>query len=85
MLKNSDFWSVKRPCMILRTLLLLLALVIVHQPAFAHAEQADFMRSMGKLYVVVAVILAIFLGIVIFLVYLDRKLTNIENQIGHHE
>ncbi len=85
MLKNSDIWSVKRPRMILRTLLLLLALVIVHQPVFAHAEQVDFMRSMGKLYVVVAVILAIFLGIVIFLVYLDRKLTNIENQIGHHE
>lgn len=43
------------------------------------------MRSMGKMYVVVAVILAIFLGIVIFMVYLDRKLTNIENQIDHHE
>lgn len=85
MRKNSDFWSVKKPRMILRTLLLLLALVIVWQPAFAHGEQVDFMRSLGKLYVVVAVILAIFLGIVIFLIYIDRKLTNIENQIGHHE
>lgn len=41
----------------------------------------DFMRSRGKIYVVVAVIAAIFLGIVIFLIYLDRRLTNLENQI----
>lgn len=43
------------------------------------------MRSMGKMYVVVAVIAAIFVGIVIFLVYLDRKLTRLENQINHHD
>ena len=47
-------------------------------------EDADFMRSMGKMYVVVAVIAAIFIGIVVFLVYLDRKLTKLENQINHH-
>ena len=40
----------------------------------------DFMRSMGKMYVVVAVIAVIFLGILVFLVYLDRKLTRLENQ-----
>ena len=42
---------------------------------------ADFMRSMGKMYVVVAVIVAIFIGIVIYLVSLDRKITKLENQI----
>ena len=47
----------------------------------AQAENPDFMRSIGKMYVVVAVILAIFIGIVIFLIYLDRKLTKLENQI----
>jgi len=45
------------------------------------AADPDFMRSRGKIYVVVAVIAAIFLGIVIFLIYLDRRLTNLENQI----
>ncbi len=48
-------------------------------------EDTDFMRSMGKMYVVVAVIAAIFIGLVIFLIYLDRKLTRLENQIIHHE
>jgi len=42
---------------------------------------ADFMRSMGKMYVVVAVIVAIFIGIVIYLFSMDRKLTKLENQI----
>lgn len=45
-------------------------------------NDADFMRSMGKMYVVVAVIVAIFIGIVIYLVRLDRKLTKLENQIN---
>jgi CcmD family protein len=41
------------------------------------------MRSSGKIYVVVAVIVAIFIGIVAFLMYLDRKLTKLENQINN--
>ncbi len=48
-------------------------------------EDMDFMRSMGKMYVVVAVILAIFIGIVVFLVSLDRKITKLENQIIDNE
>ncbi|MEK7253365.1 MAG: CcmD family protein, partial [Bacteroidota bacterium] len=51
----------------------------------AQQEDADFMRSMGKMYVVVAVIAAIFIGIVIFLIYLDRKLTKLESQINQHD
>lgn len=52
--------------------------------ANAQSGSADFMRSMGKMYVVVAVIVAVFVGIVLFLVYLDRRLTKIENQINDH-
>ena len=48
-------------------------------------ENTDFMRSMGKMYVVVAVIVAIFIGIVIYLVSLDRKITKLENQIIDNE
>ena len=44
-------------------------------------ENADFMRSMGKMYVVVAVIIVVFIGIVIYLVSLERKITKLENQI----
>ncbi|MDQ6610174.1 MAG: CcmD family protein [Bacteroidota bacterium] len=41
-------------------------------------EMADSMRSNGKIYVVVAVIVTIFTGIIIYLVRLDRKLTKLE-------
>lgn len=50
----------------------------------AQDNSPDFLRSMGKMYVVVAVIVAVFLGIILFLVFLDRRLTKIENQINDH-
>jgi CcmD family protein len=45
----------------------------------------DFLGSTGKIYSVVAVICAIFLGIAIFLIRLDRKLTKLENQIDNEK
>lgn len=41
-------------------------------------EMADTMRSNGKIYVVVAVILTIFAGIIFYLIRLDRKITRLE-------
>ncbi len=45
---------------------------------------ADFLRSIGKLYVVVAVIVVVFLGITFYLWRLDRRMTDLENQIDDH-
>lgn len=45
---------------------------------------ADFLRSIGKIYVVVAVIVVVFLGLVFYLWSLDRKLTVLEKQIEDH-
>jgi len=39
---------------------------------------ADTMRKEGKIYVVVAVILTIFAGIILYLVRIDRKITKLE-------
>ncbi len=41
----------------------------------------DFFRSIGKIYVVVGVIAIIFIGIIIFLANIDRKLTKLHDQI----
>lgn len=58
----------------------LLALVLF--PALSHAaepvEMADTMRSNGKIYVVVLVLSTIFLGIILTLVYLERKIKKLE-------
>lgn len=51
----------------------------------AQADNPDFFRSIGKIYVVVAVIVAMFIGIVLFLVFLERKLSKLENQIIDNE
>lgn len=47
----------------------------------AQTGSPDFMHSTGKIYVVIAVLVAIFLGIIGFLVYLERKLTKLESLI----
>jgi len=43
-------------------------------------EMADVMRSNGKIYVVVAVIVIIFTGILVYLISIDRKLKKIEER-----
>lgn len=47
-------------------------------------EMADGMRSNGKIYVVFAVILTIFAGIIFYLVRLDRKISKLESADRPH-
>ena len=58
---------------------LFLALSLFAQPS-ASVEMADTFRSNGKIYVVVAVMLTIFAGIILYLVRLDRKVTRLEKE-----
>lgn len=44
-------------------------------------EMADVMRSNGKIYVVVGVVLIIFMGIIFYMVKVDRKLSRIEGEV----
>jgi hypothetical protein len=41
-------------------------------------EMADIMRSNGKIYVVVAVIATIFIGLMIYLIRIDKKVQKLE-------
>lgn len=52
-------------------------------PLTTFAQSADFLRSTGKIYSVVVVVLVIFIGIILFLIRLDRKITNLENEINN--
>jgi len=65
----------------------LLVLIVCSTRAMASGDSAavDFLRSIGKIYSVVAVIVAIFLGIVIYLYRIDKKLTKLENQINNEQ
>ena len=60
-------------------------LVLQNAIAFAQetnnkVEMADTMRSNGKIYVVVAVLLIIFAGIIIYLINIDRKIGKLEGE-----
>lgn len=63
------------------TLLLISSLALVAQSA---EPPADFLRSIGKIYVVVAVIVVVFLGLAFYLWSADRRLTKLEKQIEDH-
>ncbi|HAD98329.1 MAG TPA: CcmD family protein [Cryomorphaceae bacterium] len=43
-------------------------------------EMANMMRENGKIYVVVAILSVIFIGIVIYLISIDRKLRKLEKE-----
>ncbi|PPL03886.1 CcmD family protein [Parapedobacter indicus] len=43
-------------------------------------EMATGLRSSGKIYVVVAVLAVLFLGLAIYLITIDRKISRLEKQ-----
>lgn len=51
----------------------------------AESPAIDFLRSTGKIYSVIAVIVVILLGIGFFLYRIDNKLTKLENQINNEQ
>lgn len=55
---------------------LLLTLVIYAQDD--KVEMADTMRSNGRIYVVVAVVVVILLGLFLYLLRLDKKISKLE-------
>jgi hypothetical protein len=61
---------------------LILSLVLLLQGMIAAAQEkaamADLMRSNGKIYVVVAVLVVILAGLFIYLFSIDRKIKNLE-------
>ncbi len=67
-----------------RTILLAFALLLNHlliaqnSTVAASDEKADFMRSDGKIYVVVAIIITILIGFVLYVVRLDKKISKLE-------
>lgn len=64
--------------------ILVLNIVFIAQ-SNAQSSSIDFLRSTGKIYTVVIVILIIFTGIIMYLYRIDSKLTKLENQIKNEQ
>jgi len=58
----------------------LFALSAQAQNAATNETTASVMRSNGKIYVVVAVVLTILLGLIAYVIRLDRKITRLEKE-----
>jgi CcmD family protein len=68
----------------MRKYLLLIFLTLSSLATFAQqeVEMADTMRSEGKIYVVVAILVLILLGLLGYLVQLDRKVSKLEKRLS---
>lgn len=68
----------------LKKIYCLFLLLLVNMSLWAQGSQpvemADKMRSNGRIYVVVAVMLTILAGLVLYIVRLDRKITKLEKE-----
>jgi CcmD family protein len=63
----------------LKKLLFLMMFLVVNGATFAQdTEMADQLRGSGRIYVVVATIAIVFVGLAIYLFTLDRRLNRLE-------
>ncbi|WP_417603457.1 CcmD family protein [Owenweeksia hongkongensis] len=54
--------------------------MLAAQSQMPEVEMADAMRENGKIYVVVAVLCVLFVGITLYLISIDRKLRKLEKE-----
>ena len=54
----------------------------LYAQASNEVEMADLMRSNGKIYVVVAVALIVMIGLIIYVISVDRKVSRIEKKVN---
>ena len=67
--------------MIKKSILILLSLFFIAFGAIAQeVEMASALRSEGKIYVVVGVLSIIFIGIAVYLISRDKKVTKLEKK-----
>ena len=78
--KSFHIYGLFQQTMKIKALLLMLILMAV-QTAQAEGETApDFIRSIGKIYVVAGVCLIILLTLFVYMIQLDRKISKIEKR-----
>jgi CcmD family protein len=79
-MKNKKNNWLSRAVALLLPLLLLGGAALAQAPA-AQPEMADAMRANGKIYVVVAVLVIIVTGLLVYLIRLDGKVGRLEKEV----
>lgn len=65
----------------LKYLFVLFLTALATSASAQNAEMADTFRSEGKIYVVVAIVLIVLTGLIVYLFLLDRKISRLEHMI----
>lgn len=60
--------------------MMLLAIVLILNVSAQDAEMADGFRGEGKIYVVVAVMLLLLIGLFVYLFRIERRVKKLENE-----
>jgi CcmD family protein len=66
-------------------MMVFVTLMTLTSQAQSDVEMADVMRSEGKIYVVVGVILIVLIGLFVYLFTMDRKVKNLEDRISRKD
>ncbi len=64
----------------MKTILCLFLLMMIS--IITNAEMADVMRSNGKIFVIVGIILIVLTGLITYLILLDRKIAKLEKKLS---
>lgn len=65
--------------------LLLIFLLSASNALAQDAEMADGLRSSGKIYVIVIIIMIVLTGLIVYLFSMDRKLSRLEKTIQERQ
>ena len=76
--RKKDDAMIRLKKILFAALLLIVSVIVKAQDGEKKVEMADLMRSNGRIYVVVAVMLTILIGLVLYVVRIDRKITKLE-------
>ena len=66
----------------IKYLIALIFMVLTQSANAQDAEMADSFRADGKIYVVVAIVLIVLAGLILYLFMLDRKISKLERMIA---
>jgi CcmD family protein len=64
---------------------LFLLMMLTSLPTFAQNQVEEFFRTDDKFYVVVAVLAIIMVGLLFYIIRLDRKITHLEKNTKHNK
>jgi hypothetical protein len=65
----------------IKYLIALIFMVLTQSANAQDAEMADSFRAEGKIYVVVAIVVIVLAGLILYLFTLDRKISKLEHMI----